>query len=62
MATKTEYPSFGYWLENGATTCWEGWSGVHDRTIPEGPTHNHIFLCGGIGDWLYSYVAGISPL
>lgn len=30
MATQRTFPSFGYWLANGATTCWENWSGVPD--------------------------------
>lgn len=24
-------------------------------------THNHIFLCGGVGEWQYEYLAGIVP-
>ena len=30
MMTKRSFPSFGYWMANGATTCWENWSGVAD--------------------------------
>ena len=30
MMTKRDFPSFGYWMANGATTCWENWSGVAD--------------------------------
>ena len=26
------------------------------------PTHNHVFLCGGVGEWLYKSLAGITPL
>ena len=26
------------------------------------PTHNHIFLCGGVGEWQYRSLGGISPL
>lgn len=61
VATQTTYPSFGHWLENGATTCWEDYSGVADESHPPPPTRNHIFLCGGVGEWMYRSVAGISP-
>ena len=44
----------------GATSCWENWSGESDATHPPQPTHNHIFLCGGVGEWMYTHVAGIS--
>lgn len=30
MMTQRTFPSFGYWMANGATTCWENWSGVAD--------------------------------
>lgn len=61
VATQKTYPSFGYWLSQGATTCWENYSGKPDPSHPPTPTHNHIFLCGGLGEWLYRNVAGISP-
>jgi len=67
IATQTTYPSFGYWLGKGATTCffsflfWESWSGIPDPSHPPTPTHNHIFLCGGLGEWLYRSVGGIAP-
>lgn len=61
IATQTTFPSFGYWLENGATTCWENYRGVADDSHPPPPTHNHIFLCGGVGEWMYRSVAGIKP-
>ena len=39
VATQRTEPSWGYWLGQGATTCWEKWPGDTSR--------NHIFLCGG---------------
>jgi alpha-L-rhamnosidase len=62
LATQTKKPSWGWWLTQNATTCWENWSGVADATHPPNPTHNHIFLCGGIGSWMYQYLAGVRPL
>ena len=26
LLTKTDYPSFGFMIENGATTLWENWA------------------------------------
>jgi len=62
LATQTTEPSWGWWLTQNATTCWEDWSGVEDPTHPPQPTHNHIFLCGGLGSWLYQYLGGVRPI
>jgi len=62
LAASTSYPSWGNWLLRNATTCWESWSGVADASHPPVPTHNHIFLCGGLGEYLYKDLAGITPL
>lgn len=42
IATQQTHPSFGYWIANGATTCWEDYSGLPDPTHPPTPTHNHV--------------------
>ena len=34
IATETTFPSFGYWLSKGATTCWENYSGEPDASHP----------------------------
>ena len=36
-------------------------SGRADPSHPPEPTHNHIFLCGGLGEWLHRSLGGISP-
>jgi len=49
MASKKDYPGWGYMLANGATTVWEGWTGqshIHDTLI-------------SIGAWFTQGVAGI---
>jgi len=49
MASKQDYPGWGYMLANGATTSWEGWTGqshIHDTLI-------------SIGAWFIEGVAGI---
>lgn len=54
LATQTTYPSWGYWVEEGATSSWETWS----HTGPM-QSQNHAFL-GTFDDWLYKYLAGLS--
>jgi alpha-L-rhamnosidase len=41
LATQTAQPSWGYWLTQNATTCWETWSGPESGG--QG-SRNHIFL------------------
>ena len=54
VATQTSYPSFGYWIENGATTLLEEWSGVN--------SHNHQMF-GSITEYFFKFLAGIqSPM
>ena len=53
LATQTTYPSWGYWLTQGATSSWETWS--HQGSLQ---SENHAFL-GTFDDWLYRYLAGI---
>lgn len=51
VATQTEYPSWGYMIENGATTMWEHWA-------LDARSRGHYFL-GTVEDWFYKDVAGI---
>ena len=58
MATKTEYPGWGYMIANGATTIWELWNGnTADPTMNSG---NHVMLVGDLVIWLNEYLAGIA--
>jgi len=50
VVTKKTYPSWGYWLANGATTLWESWDGES--------SHNHQMF-GSVNEYLYKYLAGI---
>lgn len=54
MITRPDYPSYGNWLENGATTLWERFykKGVHIDSL------NHHFW-GDISHWFISALAGI---
>jgi alpha-L-rhamnosidase len=42
LAMQTTFPSWGWWIHEGATTCWESWSGVADPSHTSHPTHNHV--------------------
>ena len=46
-----DFPSFGHWIEQGATTTWEQWDGAN--------SHCHPMFGGGL-TWLYSWLGGIS--
>ncbi len=50
IATKTTYPSYGYWIEHGFTTLCETWEGRH--------SHNHQMF-GSIDEFFFKYLAGI---
>ncbi len=56
LATQTSYPSWGYMIENGATTLWELWQ---NKTGPSMNSHNHPMF-GGVGAWMYKALAGIN--
>ncbi len=52
IINKRDYPSFGWWIEQGATVTWEQWNGEF--------SHNHPFMGGGIR-WFYRDLAGLEP-
>lgn len=52
IATQTTFPSWGYWIQQGATTLWESWTGDASR-------NHHMF--GDISAWFYKALAGINP-
>ncbi|MDR2673376.1 MAG: glycoside hydrolase family 78 protein [Opitutaceae bacterium] len=59
FATQTDYPSWGYMAEKGATTIWELWNG--DTADPAMNSGNHVMLVGDLVIWLYETLAGIAP-
>ena len=61
LLLNTEYPSWGYMVEHGATTMWERWNGDQMRGDPSMNSYNHYGL-GAVGDWIYRYAAGIDAL
>jgi len=52
IASQKDLPSWGWWMEQGATTLWEQWNGSESRI--------HIMF-GDISAWFYKALAGINP-
>jgi alpha-L-rhamnosidase len=48
---KRDFPSYGCWIDHGASTTWEQWSGAD--------SHNHPMFGGGL-TWFYRILAGIN--
>jgi len=57
IATNKDYPSWGYMIENGATTIWELWNG--NTAAPDMNSGNHVMLLGDLIIWYYEDLAGI---
>lgn len=45
------YPSWGHWVEQGATTLWEKWDGTNSRNHP---------MFGDVGNWFYKALGGLN--
>ncbi|MDA9266736.1 glycoside hydrolase family 78 protein [Salibacteraceae bacterium] len=61
LLLKTDFPSWGNHVENGATTIWERWDGYsNEKGFHEDETNslNH-YAYGAVGEWMYSTIAGI---
>lgn len=56
LITQTTYPSWGYMIENGATTIWERWEYETGGAMN---SHNHP-MYGAVSAWFYKYLAGIN--
>jgi alpha-L-rhamnosidase len=57
------FPSWGFMLENGATTIWERWDGyVKGRGFQNAGMNsfNHWAL-GAVGEWMWRVILGIEP-
>lgn len=57
IATNRTYPSWGYMIENGASTIWELWNG--NTADPAMNSGNHLMLLGDLLSWYYESLAGI---
>ncbi|AHM58389.1 alpha-L-rhamnosidase [Flammeovirgaceae bacterium 311] len=56
VASQETYPSWGWWIVNGATTLYENW----DITSAKDISLNHIMF-GEISAWFYKALGGIKP-
>jgi alpha-L-rhamnosidase len=61
LLLNTEYPSWGYLVEHGATTMWERWNGDQMRGDPSMNSYNH-YAYGAVADWIYRYAAGVDAM
>jgi alpha-L-rhamnosidase len=63
LLLNTQYPSWGYLVEHGATTMWERWNGDKMKDDPSMNSYNH-YAYGAVADWIYRFAAGVdaSPL
>ncbi|GAB3417160.1 glycoside hydrolase family 78 protein [Niabella aquatica] len=57
LASNKTYPSWGYMIENGATTIWELWNG--NTANPQMNSQNHIMLLGDLLIWMFESLGGI---
>ena len=57
LITKETYPSFGFMLQNEATTVWERFELKKDYGMN---SHCHP-MYGAVGYWFYAYLCGIKP-
>ena len=58
LLLNTDYPSWGYQVEHGATTIWERWNGDRMKHDPSMNSFNH-YAYGAVADWIYRYAAGV---
>jgi alpha-L-rhamnosidase len=56
VASQETYPSWGWWIVNGATTFYENWDISAKRDL----SLNHIMF-GEINAWFYKALGGIRP-
>lgn len=56
VASQETFPSWGWWIKNGATTLYENWPIDAKSDI----SMNHIMF-GEVGAWMYKALGGIKP-
>ncbi len=55
MITRSDFPSYGNWLQRGATTLWEAFQ---SKESDASYSHNHHFW-GDVSGWFYQALGGI---
>jgi len=63
LVRSKEFPSWGWQIEQGATSIWERWDGVYPGRGFQDPSMNSFnhYAFGAVGEYLMSCVAGIEP-
>ncbi|MGI6238358.1 MAG: family 78 glycoside hydrolase catalytic domain [Christensenellales bacterium] len=57
LITKETYPSFGFMIQNEATTIWERFELMKNAHMN---SHSHP-MYGAVDYWMYAYLAGVKP-
>jgi alpha-L-rhamnosidase len=52
MVNQTDFPGYGYWIEQGANTLWQDWNASMSL--------NHVMF-GSVSEWFFQSLAGINP-
>lgn len=64
LIQERRYPSWGYSIDNGATTIWERWNSYHKEqgfgNVGMNSFNHYSF--GSCGEWMFGTMAGIKPL
>jgi alpha-L-rhamnosidase len=62
LINNTTFPSWGYSIENGATTIWERWDGyVKGRGFQDkGMNSFNHYAIGAVGEWMCRVILGIN--
>ena len=55
VANQADFPSWGWMLENGATTLWEHWAGSDNTYSNDHP------MFGSVSQWFFNCPGGIRP-
>jgi alpha-L-rhamnosidase len=57
------FPSWGFMIENGATTIWERWDGYVKGRGFQGPGMNSFnhWAFGAVGEWMWRVILGLNP-
>ncbi|MHC1694199.1 MAG: family 78 glycoside hydrolase catalytic domain [Eubacteriales bacterium] len=58
VITREEYPSFGFMIQNEATTVWERFE---LKKNPGMNSHSHP-MYGAVGYWFYAWLCGVRPV
>ncbi len=63
LANRRDIPSWGFMVEQDATTIWERWDGYVPGRGFQNPGMNSFnhWAFGAVGEWLHAFVLGLAP-